>query len=171
MLEQKISIEEGSEQSVKLALTLRKLLFEEMGVEKTSLLDNVEKVLEEYYLQEYKSDRIKHFIAYNEENTPIAIAGAILKTDFPYFTFKPGVYGWIIDVYTLPEYRGNKLATRLLELTNKWLIGKGIYEVKLIASGEDAKRLYEKIGFKPTWEMNMNLTDNKTYNEIIGNRG
>jgi len=65
---------------------------------------------------------------------------------------------------------GNKIATRLLELTNRWLVEKGVFEAKLIASGEEARSLYERIGFKLTWEMSLNLTGNKTYNEIIENR-
>ena len=169
-IEKKVCIKEGTEDDIKLALELRKLLFEEMGVEKTSLLDNVDSVLEQYYIKEYRLDMIKHFIAYNEENIPVAIVGGLLKNDFPYLLFKPGVYGWIIDVYTVPEYRGMKLATRLLDLTNKWLLKKGVSEVKLIASGEGARKLYERIGFKSTWEMSLNLSGNKTYNEIIENR-
>jgi len=169
-IENKIWIKDGSQKDIKLALGMRKLLFEEMGVDKTSLLENVDRVLEEYYVKEYLEDRMKHFIAFNEDDTPVAIVGAVLKSDFPYLTFKPGAYGWIIDVYTVPEYRGNELATRLLKLVNEWLIKKGVYEVKLIASGKGARKLYEKIGFRSTWEMSLNLTVNKTYNEIIDNR-
>lgn len=163
-------IRPGTGEDVELALTFRRLLFKEMGVADSLLLDDVREVLADLYKKEYQADRIRHFIAYGPENKPAAIAGALLKEDFPYYLFKPGYYGWIIDVYTVPEYRGKGLSARLMERTIQWLKGKGVQEAKLIASGKDARRLYERTGFKPTWEMSYNLSETKTYNEILDER-
>ena len=101
----------------------------------------------------------------------MAIAGALIKNDFPYYLFKPGFYGWIIDVYTEPDYRGRKLATKLIDLTQEWLKKKGVKEAKLIASGSEARKLYEKLDYKATWEMSRNLSGIPTFNEYIGQRG
>ena len=165
------SFSQATESDVPLALKFRRLLFDEMGVPDESLIDNSYYLLQKIYASEYRESRIMHFIARDSEGIPVAIAGALLKTDFPYFLFKPGYYGWIIDVYTAPAHRGRKLATRLHELTRQWLIEKGVTEAKLIASGADARRLYQRIGYRPTWEISLNLTGKKTYNEIIDVRG
>ncbi|MFZ1642283.1 MAG: GNAT family N-acetyltransferase [Candidatus Contendobacter sp.] len=152
---------------IPLALNFRRILFDEMGVPDNSLIDNCYDILFKLYQEEFEEGRIQHFIAYNGEHEPVAIAGALLKTDFPYYLFKPGYYGWIIDVYTVPKYRGRKLASQLLELTQQWLVAKGVQEAKLIAAGSAARRLYERLGYRATWEMSVNLSGNKTYNEFI----
>ena len=167
----KFTIERATEKDVALALNLRRKLFREMGVPDTALLDNVKDVLNTLYCEAYRRDEIVPFIAYDEDGNPAAIAGALLKQDFPYLLFKPGYYGWIIDVYTEPAYRGQKLASMLLEETHNWLRKKGIQEAKLISAGADARRLYQRIGYRPTWEMSLNLTEEPTYNEMIDARG
>ena len=157
----------AEQQDIPLALNFRRLLFDEMRVPENSLIDDCYEILLNLYQEEFARGRIQHFIAYNREQEPVAIAGALLKMDFPYYLFKPGYYGWMIDVYTIPHYRGKKLASRLLELTQQWLIAKGVQEAKLIAVGSHAKRLYERLGYRATWEMSINLSGNKTYNELI----
>jgi GNAT superfamily N-acetyltransferase len=152
---------------IPLALNFRRSLFDEMGVPDNSLIDHCYDVLFKLYQEEFDEGRMQHFIAYNGEHEPVAIAGALMKTDFPYYLFKPGYYGWIIDVYTLPKYRGKKLASQLLELTQQWLVAKGVQEAKLIAAGSAARRLYERLGYRATWEMSVNLSGNRTYNEFI----
>lgn len=169
--DQSYFIEKATKKDVPLALTLRKKLFHDMGVPDTALLDNADEVLNELYQDAYLRDEMVHFIAYDENGIPAAIAGALLKRDFPYLLFKPGYYGWIIDVYTVPEHRGKKLATKLLELTHNWLSECGVQESKLISAGADARRLYQRIGYRSTWEMSFNLADKPTYNEMMDVRG
>lgn len=162
-----IKILPAEERDIPLAIELRKLLFEEMGVPDEVLIDNAYENIQRFYIDEFNKGRIRHFIAYNSCNEPVAIAGALLKNDFPYYLFKPGYYGWIIDVYTKPQYRGRKISTKLLQLTHDWLKEKGVNEAKLICAGREARILYEKLGYRPTWEMSLNISENRTYNEII----
>lgn len=157
----------AGKEDIPLALKFRKYLFDEMGIPDTALIDGSYDVLVERYNEEFDAENIRHFIAYDRNNEPLAIAGALIKSDFPYYLFKPGYYGWIIDVYTVPRYRGKGLASKLMELTARWLIGKGAREAKLIAAGSAARRLYERLGYRATWEMSMNLSGSKTYNEFI----
>ena len=161
----------AGKEDIPLALKLRKHLFDEMGIPDTALIDGSYDVLVERYNEEFDAENIRHFIAYDRNHEPLAIAGALIKSDFPYYLFKPGYYGWIIDVYTVPRYRGKGLASKLMELTARWLIGKGARETKLIAAGSAARRLYERLGYRATWEMSMNLSGSKTYNEFIDLRG
>lgn len=158
-------------EDILLALQFRKCLFDEMGVPETALIDDSYNVLHKVYNEEFDAENIRHFIAYDKNNEPLAIAGALIKSDFPYYLFKPGYYGWIIDVYTVPQHRGKGLASNLMTLTVQWLISKGVREAKLIAAGSAARRLYERLGYRATWEMSINLSGEKTYNEFIDSRG
>lgn len=164
--EDNIKIVKAQAKDIKLVVSLRRLLFLDMGVPDSSFIDNVYDKVEAYYAEELTRDNIAHFIAYDGDK-PVALAGALIKTDFPYYLFAPGYYGWIIDVYTIPEYRGRKLATELLDRTHQWLKEKGVTESKLIASGSKARKLYDRLGYRATWEMSLNLSGLPTYNEYI----
>ena len=161
----------ASVDDVALALHFRRKLFEEMGVPRGSLREEEPDLLRVIYTEAYGKGEIIHYFAFDAQDRPVAAAGALLKSDFPYLLFKPGRYGWIIDVYTEPEHRGQRLATQLLALTHAWLKTKGVAEVKLIAAGPDARRLYERAGYRATWEMSHNLSDKPTYNELIDSHG
>jgi GNAT superfamily N-acetyltransferase len=168
---QTYSVEKATEKDVALILALRKKMFREMGVPDTALLDDADDVLLALYRDAYRRDEMVHFIAYDENRNPAAVAGALLKRDFPYLLFKPGDYGWIIDVYTEPGRRGKNFAAKLIALTHDWLREKGVREAKLISAGADARRLYRRIGYRPTWEMSFNLAEEPTYNEMMDARG
>lgn len=158
-------IREATINDVDLAVRFR--LYSSGGVPESTVRNYVEKV-RELYTRKYKDGSIVHYFAYNGEGKPIASVGALLKSDFPYCLFEPTRYGWIIDVYTSPEYRGRKIASTLLKKTHEWLKSKGIYESKLLACGKKPQELYAKLGYRPTWEMSLNLKpDVLTFNEII----
>jgi GNAT superfamily N-acetyltransferase len=161
------SFREASPDDIPDALCLRAKLFAEMGIENASLLDDVGAELFEIYSAAYKAGEIIHYFARSRDGEIAAVAGALIKRDFPYLLFKPGYYGWIIDVYTEPEHRGRGLATKLLALTHEWLVKKGVREAKLISAGAAPRRLYERLGYRPTWEMSLNLSGKPTYNEFI----
>ncbi|WP_158453447.1 GNAT family N-acetyltransferase [Pelosinus fermentans] len=170
MRQKDFTIIQASEKEIPLALQFRQILLKEMGIPRELLINSMSEVLLAFYHQEFNVGRMRHYIAYSQENQPVAIAGAVIKNDFPYCLLNPGYYGWIMDVYTLPDYRGKKLATKLLELTNQWLVEKGVHEAKLIAVENDARRLYENLGYRATFDMSLNLTEYENYNEIIEQR-
>ncbi len=54
---------------------------------------------------------------------------------------------YLANVYTLPEYRGRGIATRLIKEGVSELKGRGIGRI-LLHSSDMAKPLYEKLGFE-----------------------
>jgi GNAT superfamily N-acetyltransferase len=160
------SIRQGTIGDVELALAFRWLMFGNSGKEEA--IEHIRREVTERYRMEYQNDRIVHFFAVNAKNEAVASAGALIKADFPYCFFKPGYYGWILDVYTMPEYRGNGIARELLEKAHQWLRAKGAIEARLIAAGKKPYKLYEKMGYRSTWEMSLTLCpEQRTYNDII----
>lgn len=98
-----------------------------------------------------------HF-GWREDGRVVAIAGALIRNDFPAHTFRNRRYGWIMDVYVLPEFRRRGIARHLTGRTLEWLRGKGVTYVKLYASAQaKSAKLYEPFGFAPTNEMAMQL--------------
>ncbi|MDF2986846.1 MAG: GCN5-related N-acetyltransferase [Eubacterium sp.] len=165
----KFYIKAAEEKDIPLALNLRKKLFRDTGVPEQAFQENLDSLLLQEYTNAYKKNDMLHFFAYDREfdEQPAAVAGLLLKRDFPYYLFKPGFYGWVIDVYTEHEYRGRGLATMLLEKVSLWGQAKGVEELKLISASENARRIYENFGFRPTWEMSMNVGGHRTYNDYI----
>lgn len=111
------------------------------------------------YQRLYGKGLATHFVA-RSSGAIIACVGSFLKTDLPFRYFNPPRYGFIGDVYTVPEYRGRGLSRRLNEEALRWLQGQGVSMVRLLAS-EAGRGLYERLGFKPSDEMVLSLpTDN-----------
>lgn len=151
-------------------LRFRSLLFQEMEIPATALQPNARELLQERYRLELSAERLVHYVARTTNGEIVATVGMLLKDDFPYYFFQPGFYGWVVDVYTLPQHRGRGLSQRLLKPCLQWLKSKGGTEARLIASGSPAKRLYSRAGFLPTWEMYLPLENAGTYNDFLYER-
>lgn len=153
--DQKIKV--ASKEDIPVILKFREALFNESHGEEHDFVKNSNEKLVDFYNQEYEAKTMTHFIAFNDADEPVAVLGALIKNDFPYFTYEPGFYGWIVDAYTRPEYRGKGLASKLLEANIQWLKAKGVKDVKLLAFSKEAIRVYKKFGFKDTNQMSVQL--------------
>jgi GNAT superfamily N-acetyltransferase len=139
-----------------LALDFRYRMMEESGMA-ALLADDWRELTQRIYEEGYRAGTVAHF-GWRENGAIVATAGVMIRDDFPANTLKPRRYGWIMDVYVLPEHRRHGHARRLTEHTLAWLRAKGVLFARLVAS-EQAKqaRLYEKLGFTFANEMRINL--------------
>ena len=87
-----------------------------------------------------------------EKDKVIACGGAVIKEDVPFCFFKTPMYGYIIDVYCVPEKRRNGYASKIMDELIKWLQDKGVHNIKLKPSSA-GRHLYEKLGFGDSGEM------------------
>jgi GNAT superfamily N-acetyltransferase len=123
------------------------------------LADDWREVTHDHYSQGYRNGSCVHF-GWREEGCIVATTGALIRDDFPFFSFKARRYGWIMDVYVLPEYRRRGLASSLTQRTIDWLRSKGIVVARLTASDEARRTgLYERMGFSFTNEMRLRLDE------------
>jgi len=62
------------------------------------------------------------------------------------------VAGFIHDVIVAPDARGAGIGTRLIEAAAAWLVGRGVPRVMLWTAerNQDARRLFERLGFRRT---------------------
>lgn len=148
-------------------VTLRMQMLAECGVKEDSMIDGVRELSMEWYSREYGRGTMAHFVARGPDNHPVAIAGALIKNDYPHSYLKPGYYGWIMDVYTIPSYRNKGLATRLITRAQQWLLGKGAYEAKLAALDQRGSWFFEKLGYRSTREVSINLLKQTNYGEFL----
>jgi GNAT superfamily N-acetyltransferase len=67
-----------------------------------------------------------------------------------------GVVPYLMAVYTEPRYRGQGAATQIIRTAVDWATAEGYPWLSLHAT-EPARRLYQHLGFKRTWEMRLDL--------------
>ena len=105
------------------------------------------------YADLYQRARGVHF-GWLVEGQIVGTAGAMIRTDFPFNTLKGGCYGWIMDVYVQPEWRGRGIARRVTQASLDWLRARDVAIIKLVASDQAmALGLYERMGFQRTNDM------------------
>ena len=144
------------ESDLPLTLDFRHRMMVEAGASPL-LADDWRELTAKLYTHGYRDGTVAHF-GWQEEDRIVATAGVMIRDDFPFCTFKVRRYGWIMDVYVLPEYRRRGYARRLTEHTLAWLREKGVVVARLSAS-DQAKQagLYEHLGFSFTNEMRLRL--------------
>ena len=109
------------------------------------------KKIYEKYKELYQDGKGCHYLIY-ENDTVIACGGAVIKEDVPFCFFKTPMYGYIIDVYCVPEKRRSGYASKIMAELIKWLQNKMVHNIKLKPSSA-GRHLYEKFGFGDSGEM------------------
>ena len=105
----------------------------------------------------YDNKQAQHFIV-RVESKIVSCAGAFIKSDMLSSFTKTPYFGFISNVYTIPEYRNKGYATLLTECAIEWLQENEIKEIKLVST-QNSQKIYEKMGFKPTDEMILFIDD------------
>lgn len=89
-----------------------------------------------------------YYVVVAETKDQIVSSGyATTKSARPYLDHKE--YAYLGFMFTLPEYRGMGINSRIVEVLKKWAIAKGLFEIRLTVYPENqpAIRAYEKAGF------------------------
>lgn len=147
-----MEIKKAEIEDLNIVVKLKMDMFTEVG-SIAMLQDHAEKQIYEKYKELYEEEKGCHYLVY-ENDQVIACGGAIIKEDVPFCFFKTPMYGYLIDVYCIPEKRRNGYASKIVEELLKWLQGKGVHSIKLKPSAA-GKRLYERFGFCDSGEMEL----------------
>ncbi|MGN1415977.1 MAG: GNAT family N-acetyltransferase [Oscillospiraceae bacterium] len=127
-------------------------MFKEVGI--ISLLrDDAEEMIYKKYKELYTEEKCCHYLIFDNEKA-IACGGALIKDEVPFCFNKTPIYGYIVDVYCVPDKRKNGYSSQIMTELIKWLRSKGVHAVRLKPSAA-GRHLYEKIGFHDSGEMEM----------------
>lgn len=139
-----MTVREATKRDLKTIIKYKKAMFKDAGLEHLlhPLASNI--IYREYKRLYRRNDAVHYLI--EEGGEIISIAGGFIKSDIPYKFYKNPRYGFIGDVYTLPEHRKRGYATTLFKTVEKWLFNRGITEIKLLSS-EDGREIYRKAGY------------------------
>jgi ribosomal protein S18 acetylase RimI-like enzyme len=127
-------------------ISLRLALLKELGELSTPQEEQLMETSTREYLQTSLSNN--EFISYMAETNgkPVSISGMVLFKRPPYLENLQGIEAYILNMYTVPKYRGKGLASRLLEHCIEESKKSGVKRIWLHAS-EGGEPLYKKMGF------------------------
>ena len=102
---------------------------------------------ENYYKEELFKDSHTACFAVNEESGEIIGCGGICyQKEMPSPDNLTGTNGYLMNIYTVPEYRGHGIGRKIIEFLIADAKKRGTEKIYL-ESSVGAKRLYEEIGF------------------------
>ncbi|MBC2604339.1 GNAT family N-acetyltransferase [Puniceicoccus vermicola] len=130
---------------------LRFRMFDEIGTT-GQLTDNFLSKTINFYTSEYENKVCIHVVS-ESDNSIIGCAGGLIRKDeFLQASFKQPNYGYLMDVYVLPNFRRKGVARSMIEMLWGWFEASNISTVNLDASRLSGD-LYEKLGFKSSIQM------------------
>lgn len=107
----------------------------------------VKKQIEQYYQTAIQNNTHIAFLAFHG-NTCVGTGGVCFYQVLPTY-FKPtGKKAYIINMYTVPEYRNQGIATQILDFLVKECLQRNISYISLEAT-DMGRSVYEKFGFAP----------------------
>lgn len=128
-------------------------LFAEKGVFSDEEVQDIRKKLEEYFTK-YLNKGFIAMIAENE-NEVLATAFMSMVERPPLIAFSSYLVGTVYNVFTYPQYRGQGIATKVMNelLSEAKLLG--VVAVDLMST-EKGKSLYKNLGFQVSSYTSMN---------------
>lgn len=134
----------------------RRAMFEDMRAADQDQLTEMQARFTDWVKPRIERGEYKGWLVTNESGEIVAGAGLWLMDSPPHATDTSGRRASILNVYTLPAFRRQGLARRLMQIVLDWCRANQIRTVVLQASN-DGRALYESLGFKPTNEMRLQL--------------
>jgi GNAT superfamily N-acetyltransferase len=153
-----ITIRPATSDDIPAIVTQRRRMFEDMGHTNPALLEAARIPFIQWLEERLANGRYLAWMAETSDSQVVAGAGLWLQ-DWPPGFFDIAPYrGYILNVYTNPEYRGQGLARQLVQEAVDWCAEQHIHVVSLHAS-DQGRSIYEKMGFIVTNEMRMILSE------------
>ena len=149
-----VSIRSATFDDAETIATHRRSMFFDMGHRDEEQLNAMIAAFRPWLREKMASGEYLAWMVVGDEPAILAGLGLWLM-DWPPHLVSPGSRrGNILNVYTLPSFRRQGIARRLIEVALDWCRTNGIRNVILHASDE-GKPLYESLGFEPTNEMRL----------------
>ncbi len=101
-----------------------------------------------YDLEELILNKDASLVVAELEGEIIGSGYALVKSARHYLNHR--FYSYLGFMYTLPEYRGRGVNTKIIEELKQWSYSKGLKEIRLTVYDENSNAIsaYEKVGFK-----------------------
>jgi GNAT superfamily N-acetyltransferase len=134
----------------------RRAMFSDIGHQDAVILDRMQATSETFLRESMPQGAYRGWLAETAGGRIVA-GGGIAIIPWPGSPEDPSPRrGWILNIYTEPEFRRRGIARQIMETIVAWCRGEGFLAVNLHAS-EFGRALYESMGFQPTNEMRLSI--------------
>ena len=152
------SIRLATVEDIPTILAHRRAMFHDMGHTDPAALDAMEVYFRPWVRQKMEQGEFFTWLAEDDQGRVAAGAGLWVQEWPPTPQMVLGRRGYVLNVYTHPDYRRRGLARRLMLLIEAWCRERRIPILTLHASA-DGRPLYDALGFAPANFMTKILTD------------
>ncbi|MFX0094956.1 MAG: GNAT family N-acetyltransferase [Candidatus Hodarchaeota archaeon] len=142
------SVRRAKKTDVDELVALRMELLREIGnISKDCKVNVLKKSIRQFFIQKLPKEEFIAWIAEVDEGI-IGTSGLIFCEKPPLANNVSGFEGYIMNMYTVPEWRGKGVASTLLQKLMSYLKTRKIQVIRLHAE-EAGKAIYKKAGFEP----------------------
>jgi GNAT superfamily N-acetyltransferase len=127
---------------------LRRVMCEGMGWDDPAKLDVMEQAASAYFVQAIPAGDFCGWLAVTPTGEAVGAGGVIIDRHIPTPANPSGKVGYILNVATVPSYRRQGIARRVLQTILAWLGERGVQRASLHTS-DVGRSLYESLGFEP----------------------
>ena len=149
------SVRWATVQDIPALVAYRRAMFESMGVQDAGVLERMCAAMATYLEQALPSEEYLGWVA-EAGGEVIASGGAVIHRLPPGPRNMDGREGYLMNIYTVPEWRGRGVATAVVQTILDYLHANGIPVATLHATPA-GRPIYEHLGFQDTNEMRLVL--------------
>ena len=133
-------------------------MFVEMGYRDEAQLDAMEAASAPFFEQALRDGHYTGFFALDDDQRVVAGGGVILVAYQPHPLAPHQRRPFVVNMYTEPEHRRKGLARKLMDAMIAWTRREG-YGTLFLHASDSGRPLYEHLGFEPTNEMRLKLSN------------
>jgi GNAT superfamily N-acetyltransferase len=142
-----ITIRQATTADIADLVRLRRVMCEAMEFS-GPVLDAAEAVWAAYFGETIPAGEFHGWLAITPEGKAVSACGVVIDRHPPTPGNLSGRIGYLMNVVTVPEYRGRGLARRIMQTALQWLDEQGVRRVTLHAT-DMGQPLYASLGFEP----------------------
>lgn len=139
-------------------LRLRRLMFEDMGHNDGAALEAMERGSQAFISNGLADGSFRAWLAEDAGGRVVAGGAVVVSPWLAHPSETRPRRATILNLCTERDWRRSGIARRLMETMIGWCRREGFASVSLHAS-EDGRALYESLGFEPTSEMRLRLSE------------
>ena len=145
----------AGEADIEVLVDLRRAMFESMGCEDEAALERMTEACARYFAEAMPSGAFRAWVAEADDQV-IASGGLVIHPSPPTVQNLAGQEGYIMSMFTWPEWRRQGVATAVLQAILDYLREWGVPLASLRATPV-GRPLYARLGFEPVDAMHLQL--------------
>ena len=134
----------------------RRGMWENMGIKGKARHAQADNVYRNWARKRLKDKSLLAWVVKNRKGDPVSSGCLWLQPRQPSPGNSQKFQPYLLSIYTMPEYRGKGLASKVVRAAVDWTRNHKYASLRLHAS-EMGRGVYEKQGFSRTWEMRLNM--------------